>query len=133
MPVSLNPHIFAQGHRLLRLFAQDVGPMANGQFPATCYSAAYSLDRHLIWRQSPGWHFRSVNGGWSYFRPHGRYLGQSNISVSRAGRCLHAPVLRAKHCCSAYPHWAIFAACEPEKPCITPGTYAFLGAAAALG
>ena len=35
--------------------------------------------------------------------------------------------------CSAFPHWAIFAACEPEKPCITPGTYAFLGAAAALG
>lgn len=31
------------------------------------------------------------------------------------------------------PHWAIFAACDPEKPCITPGTYALLGAAAALG
>lgn len=34
---------------------------------------------------------------------------------------------------SAYPHLSIFFACEPEKPCITPGTYAFLGAAAALG
>ncbi|KAG0151846.1 hypothetical protein CROQUDRAFT_667560 [Cronartium quercuum f. sp. fusiforme G11] len=31
------------------------------------------------------------------------------------------------------PHLAIFAACDPEKPCITPGTYALLGAAAALG
>ncbi|KAH9812266.1 chloride channel [Melampsora americana] len=31
------------------------------------------------------------------------------------------------------PHWTIFAACDPEKPCITPGTYALLGAAAALG
>lgn len=26
----------------------------------------------------------------------------------------------------------MFAACDPEKPCITPGTYAFLGAAAGL-
>ncbi|PLW41107.1 hypothetical protein PCASD_11838 [Puccinia coronata f. sp. avenae] len=33
----------------------------------------------------------------------------------------------------AFPHWAIFSACNPEKPCITPGTYALLGSAAALG
>lgn len=32
----------------------------------------------------------------------------------------------------AYPHAALFAACEPDRPCITPGTYALLGAAAAL-
>ncbi|KAH7116210.1 chloride channel [Dendryphion nanum] len=30
------------------------------------------------------------------------------------------------------PNAAFFAACEPDGPCITPGTYAFLGAAAAL-
>lgn len=33
---------------------------------------------------------------------------------------------------SAHPTWSMFAACDPEKPCITPGTYAFLGAAAGL-
>jgi chloride channel 3/4/5 len=33
---------------------------------------------------------------------------------------------------SAYPHSGIFAFCDPNIPCITPGTYAFLGAAAAL-
>ncbi|GAA95950.1 uncharacterized protein L969DRAFT_92021 [Mixia osmundae IAM 14324] len=33
----------------------------------------------------------------------------------------------------AFPHSSFFSACEPEKPCITPGTYALLGAAAALG
>ncbi|KAI7956875.1 hypothetical protein MJO28_003970 [Puccinia striiformis f. sp. tritici] len=33
----------------------------------------------------------------------------------------------------AYPHWTIFSSCDPEKPCITPGTYALLGSAAALG
>ncbi|KAF8520392.1 Cl-channel protein [Hysterangium stoloniferum] len=33
----------------------------------------------------------------------------------------------------AYPQWGWFAVCRPDVPCITPGTYAFLGAAAALG
>ncbi|GAA6011276.1 hypothetical protein JCM11491_006781 [Sporobolomyces phaffii] len=32
----------------------------------------------------------------------------------------------------AHPTWSMFASCDPEKPCITPGTYAFLGAAAGL-
>ncbi|KAF8904974.1 chloride channel [Mucidula mucida] len=32
----------------------------------------------------------------------------------------------------AYPKSGIFAFCDPNVPCITPGTYAFLGAAAAL-
>ncbi|KAL8924591.1 MAG: hypothetical protein Q9172_002625 [Xanthocarpia lactea] len=32
----------------------------------------------------------------------------------------------------AFPHARFFAACQPDVACITPGTYAFLGAAAAL-
>lgn len=32
----------------------------------------------------------------------------------------------------AYPKSGIFAVCPPDIGCITPGTYAFLGAAAAL-
>ena len=32
----------------------------------------------------------------------------------------------------AFPRAKFFAACEPDMPCITPGTYAFLGAAASL-
>ncbi|PSK46288.1 hypothetical protein B9Z65_5256 [Elsinoe australis] len=32
----------------------------------------------------------------------------------------------------AYPNSSFFSACEPDVPCITPGTYAFLGAGAAL-
>ncbi|KAL8965883.1 MAG: hypothetical protein Q9197_006279 [Variospora fuerteventurae] len=32
----------------------------------------------------------------------------------------------------AFPQARYFAACQPDVPCITPGTYAFLGAAAAL-
>ncbi|KAI1314486.1 glycerol ethanol, ferric requiring protein [Mortierella claussenii] len=33
----------------------------------------------------------------------------------------------------AYPGFVLFSSCKPDVPCITPGTYAFLGAAAALG
>ncbi|PLN83322.1 ClC chloride ion channel [Aspergillus taichungensis] len=32
----------------------------------------------------------------------------------------------------SFPDSRLFASCEPDVPCITPGTYAFLGAAAAL-
>ena len=32
----------------------------------------------------------------------------------------------------SFPDSSFFASCEPDVPCITPGTYAFLGAAAAL-
>jgi chloride channel 3/4/5 len=39
-------------------------------------------------------------------------------------------IVQAIH--DAYPHSVFFASCEPDVPCITPGTYAFLGAAASL-
>lgn len=39
-------------------------------------------------------------------------------------------IVQALH--EAFPDAAYFAACEPDVPCITPGTYAFLGAGAAL-
>lgn len=39
-------------------------------------------------------------------------------------------IVQALH--EANPKSGFFAACKPEEPCITPGTYAFLGAAAAL-
>lgn len=32
-----------------------------------------------------------------------------------------------------FPHFIAFSSCEPDMPCVTPGTYAIIGAAAALG
>ncbi|GAA5882900.1 hypothetical protein JCM3774_001381 [Rhodotorula dairenensis] len=32
----------------------------------------------------------------------------------------------------SHPTWSLFAACDPDKPCVVPGTYAFMGAAAGL-
>jgi chloride channel 3/4/5 len=34
---------------------------------------------------------------------------------------------------AAYPSWLIFSACEQDMRCVTPGTYAIIGAASALG
>lgn len=39
-------------------------------------------------------------------------------------------IVQALH--ESFPDAAFFSACEPDVPCITPGTYAFLGAGAAL-
>ncbi|QKX59227.1 uncharacterized protein TRUGW13939_06359 [Talaromyces rugulosus] len=39
-------------------------------------------------------------------------------------------LVKALH--ESFPNSSFFAACEPDVPCITPGTYAFLGAAASL-
>ncbi|KAK0629675.1 voltage gated chloride channel [Bombardia bombarda] len=39
-------------------------------------------------------------------------------------------IVQALH--EAYPQSVFFSACQPDVPCITPGTYAFLGAGAAL-
>ncbi|KAI9830099.1 MAG: hypothetical protein M1826_005092 [Phylliscum demangeonii] len=33
----------------------------------------------------------------------------------------------------SYPHLLIFSSCEADTPCVTPGTYAIIGAASALG
>lgn len=33
---------------------------------------------------------------------------------------------------TSFPDASVFASCNPDIPCITPGTYAFLGASAAL-
>lgn len=33
----------------------------------------------------------------------------------------------------AYPKFFLFSSCEPDVPCVTPGTYAIIGAASALG
>lgn len=52
---------------------------------------------------------------------------------SSKGRRSVEKLLANPGACSAHPTSAWFAVCVPDQPCITPGTYAFLGAAAALG
>ncbi len=64
----------------------------------------------------------------------GRMLGIMVKAINRCA-CLRS-TLRAQrsllYIFRAYPTSGIFAVCQPDVPCITPGTYALLGAAAAL-
>ncbi|KAM3424470.1 Chloride channel protein [Cercospora zeina] len=60
--------------------------------------------------------------------PAGIFVPSMAIGAS-FGRMLGI-VVEALH--QAFPDAAFFSACEPDVPCITPGTYAFLGAGAAL-
>ncbi|EON97557.1 putative voltage gated chloride channel protein [Phaeoacremonium minimum UCRPA7] len=53
-----------------------------------------------------------------------------SMAIGAAFGRMVGTIVQAIH--DAYPQSAFFAACEPDVPCITPGTYAFLGAAAAL-
>ena len=46
------------------------------------------------------------------------------------GRALGMAVRMWQH---AYPHFFLFSSCDPDTPCVTPGTYAIIGAASALG
>ncbi|KAJ1885107.1 glycerol ethanol, ferric requiring protein [Kickxella alabastrina] len=60
--------------------------------------------------------------------PCGIFVPSMAIGAS-FGRMLGA-IIQSLH--RAHPKWALFAQCAPDTPCITPATYAFLGAAAAM-
>ncbi|KAJ2716978.1 glycerol ethanol, ferric requiring protein [Coemansia spiralis] len=60
--------------------------------------------------------------------PCGIFVPSMAIGAS-FGRML-GTLLQAVH--RAHPKWALFAPCAPDTVCITPATYAFLGAAAAM-
>jgi hypothetical protein len=123
-------HTFSRmrGRRRLRRPLPVLGAVADGQL-APIGKRAPDLSRcHLVRLQGPGGHFCAFHGCWRDVRKDGRHLGQGGVSV----RLLLQTTLLLNGRIRAYPHAALFAACDPEKPCITPGTYAFLGAAAAL-
>ncbi|KAJ1663277.1 glycerol ethanol, ferric requiring protein [Coemansia sp. RSA 1813] len=60
--------------------------------------------------------------------PCGIFVPSMAIGAS-FGRMLGTVVQMAHN---AHPKWRVFAQCAPDTPCITPATYAFLGAAAAM-
>ena len=63
----------------------------------------------------------------------GRMVGIIVKALYRFDLYLHWDMGQVLQCLSrAYPQSGIFTSCDPDLPCITPGTYAFLGAAAAL-
>jgi hypothetical protein len=113
---------------------QIFDPVADGQFLTLGHHHPHILDRPLIRVQSPSWYFRSIYGRRGCFRSDGGNHSQSNVSVSEScdlGEYRSEPDTCIRN--RANPTASYFASCAPDQPCITPGTYAFLGAAAALG
>lgn len=110
-----------------------MGAVAHDQFPPIGNRPARMPGCHFLRLQSTGRYFCAIDGYWRYIRTHDWHPSQGCLQVclfSAANQKHHKQT--AQRLYRAYPHAAIFAACDPEKPCITPGTYAFLGAAAAL-
>ena len=104
--------------------------MADGKLPLAG-DLHPNVTRHcVIWVQGARWHFRALHGYRSNIWAHGRYTCEGPLSVSLATsrKILVHPFEFDR----AYPTSGMFAVCQPDLPCITPGTYAFLGAAAAL-
>lgn len=61
----------------------------------------------------------------------GRMVGIIVKALYRFGRSFSSRTMVIE-LSRAYPKSGMFTSCDPDLPCITPGTYAFLGAAAAL-
>lgn len=112
------------------LTGQNMGAMADGQLPAVGDHLSCRIHGPVVRVQGAGGYLRPLHGSRSDVREDGRHHRQGDVPVrSMHSHCDSLSSIRPS---SAYPQSGIFAACKPDVPCITPGTYAFLGAAAAL-
>jgi hypothetical protein len=115
----------------LTFLLQIVDAMANGQLATTsCHHQNGSCDS-VLRVQSTSRNLRAFDGRRSRVWTNDGDPRKGNSCVSHH---FHTSSVRLmQKLSSAHPTSAWFAVCAPDQPCITPGTYAFLGAAAALG
>jgi hypothetical protein len=106
--------------------------MAHGELASACDVYSDFARRRVIRMQGPCWYFRTLDGYRSDLWTHGRYYCEGTVQVCRTHFVAKEISVRIFGIGRAYPTSGIFAVCQPDVPCITPGTYAFLGAAAAL-
>ena len=106
--------------------------MAHGELASACDVYSDFARRRVIRMQGPCWYFCTFDGYRSNVWAHGRYYCEGAIQVCRTLFFAKEISVRLLGIGRAYPTSGIFAVCQPDVPCITPGTYAFLGAAAAL-
>ena len=110
--------------------SQNICSMADGELPFTCDVHPNVARYCIIWMQGSRRDFCALDGYRSNFWAHGRYTREGHLSVRRVP-LLKVPI-RLFEVVRAYPTSGMFSVCQPDVPCITPGTYALLGAAAAL-
>ena len=106
--------------------------MENGQLVVPRNNYSYRAGDNLVRLESTCRYFRPVYGHRCNFWKDDWNNGESFISVCAYVVYTGNSVTDRTPTLSAYPTSGIFAVCQPDVPCITPGTYAFLGAAAAL-
>ncbi|KAG0006782.1 glycerol ethanol, ferric requiring protein [Modicella reniformis] len=97
----------------------------------TCTLAYWNIFMKIDMAESMNILFRECEGSEDYMGllPAGIFVPSMAIGAL-FGRMIGL-IVRATQV--AYPGFVLFSSCKPDVPCITPGTYAFLGAAAALG
>ena len=106
--------------------------MAHDKLAIPSNSDSHLLGNYLVWLQGSMWYLRAIDGDRSNVWENDWNHGESFISVCAYVVYTENSVTDRTPTLSAYPTSGIFAVCQPDVPCITPGTYAFLGAAAAL-
>jgi hypothetical protein len=105
--------------------------MADGKLPFARDVHSNVARHRIIWMQGSRWDFCALHGYRSNIWPHGRYNCEGPLSVRRISS-IRKVSIRLFVGDRAHPTSGMFYVCQPDVPCITPGTYAFLGAAAAL-
>ena len=121
-----NSFMRAQTSELVELLFAECGAVKD-DFLGICDSKHVVSFTLLLIAASVGFLFASVTFGLRL--PAGIILPSMAIGALY-GRTFGLFIL---HIQQANPNWLVFATCEPDVPCVTPGTYALIGAASALG
>ena len=103
--------------------------MDYGEFTVLGDSYTYATRHCIVWGEGSGRYFRPIDGDWGILWETRRDYREGDLQVTpRFSPDIIGPSTSHRD----HEHSGIFAVCRPDVPCITPGTYAFLGAAAAL-
>lgn len=124
------PNIFmrAKNSELVHSLFAECGPTTEDQF-GLCKTgpASVGVIALLLVAAVLGFFLSSITFGLEL--PAGIILPSVTIGALY-GRALGMAVKMWQH---AYPDLFLFSTCDPDTPCVTPGTYAIIGAASALG
>ena len=105
--------------------------MDYGEFTVPGGRDTYCARDNFVWCESSCWYFRPIHGNRGILRSTGWNHREGGLQVTPTIFLdISCPYRYQPH--RDHEHSGMFAVCQPDVPCITPGTYAFLGAAAAL-
>lgn len=122
-----NKFMRAQLSELVYVLFAECAHVTDDQF-GICKTGAASAGTILLLLQAAAIGFLLASVTFGLQIPAGIILP----SMAIGGLCGRAVGIIVEIWQSNHPNWIVFATCQPDVPCITPGTYAIVGAAAAL-